>query len=161
MFDVRDGLLGIISVLMVTLGGCFSGGCTRAFGEATLEQQIEAFKQTTEHLVHLAERTDAAYTAEFEYDGEDAEAYLKQSAGLRVPIRVRLGVFGNAKQGGREHEAADADRTEIQPAALGGAGGGGGGGSHGVGGGFRGGLRGAAGGVAESAGAGGGDSGGR
>lgn len=158
MFDVRGGLLRITSAMIVTLWGCLTGGCTRAFGEATLEQQIEAFKQTTEHLVHLAERTDAAYTAEFEYDGEDAEAYLKQSAGLRVPVRVRLGVFGNAKQGGQEHETAGEDRTGFQPAALGGADGGG---RHSVGGGFRGGLRGAAGGVAESAGAVGGVSGGR
>ncbi|MCG3132264.1 MAG: hypothetical protein FLDDKLPJ_03097 [Phycisphaerae bacterium] len=158
MFDVRDGLLGVISAVTVTLGGCLSGGCTRAFGEATLEQQIEAFKQTTEHLVHLAERTDAAYTAEFEYDGEDAEAYLKQSAGLRVPVRVRLGVFGNAKQGRQEHETAGAGGAGVQPAVLDSGGGGGG---HGVGGGFRGRLRSAAGGVAESAGAGRGTSDGR
>lgn len=97
MFDLRNGLWGLVSAITLSLGGCLSGGCTRAFSEASLGEQIEAFKQTTEHLVNLAERTDAAYTAEFEYDGEDAEAYLKQSAGLRIPIRIRLGVFGNAK----------------------------------------------------------------
>lgn len=97
MFDWRNGLWGAVSAITLSLGGCLGGGCTRAFSEASLGEQIEAFKQTTEHLVHLAERTDAAYTAEFEYDGEDAEAYLKQSAGLRIPIRIRLGVFGNAK----------------------------------------------------------------
>lgn len=72
-------------------------GCTQSFRSASLEQQIEAFKQTTGHLADLAARTDAAYRAEFEYDGSEAEAYVKQSAGLRVPIRIRLGVFGNAK----------------------------------------------------------------
>ncbi len=97
MFDLRNGLWGAVSAITLSLGGCLGGGCTRAFSEASLGEQIEAFKLTTEHLVHLAERTDAAYTAEFEYDGEDAEAYLKQSAGLRIPIRIRLGVFGNAK----------------------------------------------------------------
>lgn len=86
------------ALLLSALGGCLETGCTQSFRDASLEQQIEAFKQTTDHLVNLAERTDAAYSAEFEYDGEDAEAYLKQSAGLRVPVRIRLGVFGNAKK---------------------------------------------------------------
>ncbi|MCL4718758.1 MAG: hypothetical protein KJ057_09835 [Phycisphaerae bacterium] len=88
------------AALLSALGGCLGleTGCTQSFRDASLDQQIAAFKETTSHLADLAERTDAAYSAELEYDGEDAEAYLKQSAGLRIPIRVRLGVFGNAKK---------------------------------------------------------------
>ncbi len=109
---------GIVATTLLSLwGGCLGTGCTQAFRDAPLDQQLEAFKQATEHLVSLAERTDAAYQAELEYDGEDVEAYLKQSAGLRVPIRIKLGVFGNAKHGAAEMESqGSAVESFVSPA---------------------------------------------
>lgn len=103
------------AALLSALGGCLGleTGCTQSFRDASLDQQIAAFKETTSHLADLAERTDAAYSAELEYDGEDAEAYLKQSAGLRIPIRVRLGVFGNAK---KDETAKEAEAIADEPA---------------------------------------------
>lgn len=97
-------------LLMFTM--LLHGGCTQSFRSASLERQIEAFKQTTQHLADLAARSDAVYRAEFEFDGSETEAYLRQSAGLRVPIRVRLGVFGNAK--------GDRPREETESTAHGG-----------------------------------------
>ena len=106
------------AALLSALGGCLGleTGCTQSFRDASLDQQIAAFKETTSHLADLAERTDAAYSAELEYDGEDAEAYLKQSAGLRIPIRVRLGVFGNAKKDGAATEATANEPVQEAPA---------------------------------------------
>ncbi|KAA0220482.1 MAG: hypothetical protein KJ057_12895 [Phycisphaerae bacterium] len=107
------------AALLSALGGCLGleTGCTQSFRDASLDQQIAAFKETTSHLADLAERTDAAYSAELEYDGEDAEAYLKQSAGLRIPIRVRLGVFGNAKKDetAKEAEAITNESAQDEP----------------------------------------------
>lgn len=90
--------LGIVSTLLTLLGGCLGTGCTQSFKDAPLDQQIAAFKDTTQHLANLAQQTDAAYSAELVYDGQNAEAYVKQSAGLNVPIRVKLDIHGNAKK---------------------------------------------------------------
>jgi len=97
MFNGKFDVLTLLLAGLTTIDGCFSTGCTGSFRQASLQQQVQSFKDTTSHIVDLARRTDAAYYAEFQYDGQDSEVYLKQSAGMRIPIKLKLGVFGNAK----------------------------------------------------------------
>lgn len=102
-------LKGLRRVGAATLG-CFwaSGGltgCTQAFRQSSLEQQVQTFKETTDQLAALARQTEAIFYAELDYDGREQEVYAKQSLGVGLPIRIRMGVMG---QGGKGPASAGA-----------------------------------------------------
>lgn len=80
-------------------------GCTQAFRQSSLEQQVQTFKETTDQLAALARETEAIFYAELDYDGREQEVYAKQSLGVGLPIRIRMGVMG---QGGKGAASAGA-----------------------------------------------------